>query len=687
MVATARNDDHGGNLLRRMQVFVDAWINQAKRHQLASELILVEWNPPQDRKRLATALRWPRDTGPCQVRIIEVPADVHARYHHASALALYQMIAKNVGIRRARGEFILATNIDIVFSDELMEYLAAHRLEKGRTYRIDRSDVMSDVPVNGTIDEQLAYCRSHVIRLCAREGTFSPTPEGFRKNALEDITGPGSGIYFGSGWFPVERWGAEEPFRWIADEAEIILSRTPPGSGVLELDLEEGPGIERNAPVLQVLDEAGSLVAEWIVQGRSKLELVLPPAQSSGKQSFRLRVGGGGSPLADDPRILNFRVFRCDWAEFHALADRPVPALSLIRQSRPMLTRFLAAWRASHGFVSLLLRSPGILRRAIRLLAKRGADVFEAGMEYRLGQGWHELENAGGERFRWISQDAQLAVRVTDVRRSLALIVEPGPELGFQPFTLLIRDASGEVIGRAPVSGMTYVDVALPMRPGTLATLVFTAEGGGIRVGDDPRLLSIRVHACGGGVQTVQANGSLQHTAPRFWIALNVGSVPGQVKWAEVLEKWRTQIASLGKPAFLHMNACGDFTLMARENWHNLRGYPELDLFSMHLDSLLCCAAHHAGVLETMLLEPFRIYHVEHGIGSGWTPEGETQLYERLTRKGIQSVSYDEVVWSIAQMRGLRAPLIFNLDDWGCAKTAFNEICPTSVPCASGIGR
>ena len=33
VVATARNDNHGGNLLGRMQVFVEAWINQAKRHK------------------------------------------------------------------------------------------------------------------------------------------------------------------------------------------------------------------------------------------------------------------------------------------------------------------------------------------------------------------------------------------------------------------------------------------------------------------------------------------------------------------------------------------------------------------------------------------------------------------------------------------------------------------------------
>src|SRR5215467_3833356 len=88
LVATARNDNHGGNLLGRMQVFVTAWINQCKRHNLRAELILVEWNPPTDKPGLAEALRWPADTGPCDVRIIEVPRELHARYRHAAALPL-----------------------------------------------------------------------------------------------------------------------------------------------------------------------------------------------------------------------------------------------------------------------------------------------------------------------------------------------------------------------------------------------------------------------------------------------------------------------------------------------------------------------------------------------------------------------------------------------------------------------
>src|SRR5438270_12732264 len=137
LVVTARNDNHGGSLLSRMQAFVNGWIGQCKRHGLLSELIVVDWNPPQDRPPLMEALRWPEDTRPCDVRFIQVPLEIHSRFRHADVLPLYQMIAKNVGIRRARGQFILATNIDIIFSDELMQYLAQGRLQLGRMYRMD----------------------------------------------------------------------------------------------------------------------------------------------------------------------------------------------------------------------------------------------------------------------------------------------------------------------------------------------------------------------------------------------------------------------------------------------------------------------------------------------------------------------------------------------------------------------
>ena len=40
------------------------------------------------------------------------------------------MAAKNVGIRRSDGEFILCTNIDIIFSDKMYAFLAKENLKK-----------------------------------------------------------------------------------------------------------------------------------------------------------------------------------------------------------------------------------------------------------------------------------------------------------------------------------------------------------------------------------------------------------------------------------------------------------------------------------------------------------------------------------------------------------------------------
>ena len=58
VVATARNDDHGANLLRRVQTFLNALIAQTERRKLPLELVLVDWNPPAGRPPLAEVLQW-----------------------------------------------------------------------------------------------------------------------------------------------------------------------------------------------------------------------------------------------------------------------------------------------------------------------------------------------------------------------------------------------------------------------------------------------------------------------------------------------------------------------------------------------------------------------------------------------------------------------------------------------------
>ena len=170
IVATSRNDNHGGDLCKRMQIFIDGIVAQSKKYNFSVELILVEWNPPIDKPGLYEVLKWPRPTSPCSIRIIEVPAEVHNRYKYSSGLPLFQMIAKNAGIVRANSNFILSTNIDIIFSDELMNSLSSKTLREGNYYRANRYDVSRDVYKYNKSEDLLSACSRHTVRINHRNG-------------------------------------------------------------------------------------------------------------------------------------------------------------------------------------------------------------------------------------------------------------------------------------------------------------------------------------------------------------------------------------------------------------------------------------------------------------------------------------------------------------------------------------
>jgi hypothetical protein len=170
-VVAARNDNYGGNFLHRMQVFVNALLSLWDKHSLDAELIIVEWNPPQDRPRLKDALAWPQCLKPGTVRIIEVPSEIHHRLPNSDRMPMFEYIAKNVGIRRAKGEYVLATNPDLLFSEALVKFLASRQLSRDCFYRVDRYDVAEVVPLDLTVEKQLKFCAMHSFRVATINGT------------------------------------------------------------------------------------------------------------------------------------------------------------------------------------------------------------------------------------------------------------------------------------------------------------------------------------------------------------------------------------------------------------------------------------------------------------------------------------------------------------------------------------
>lgn len=159
-------------MLKRMRIFVRGLLEQSRRHRLQLELIIVEWNPPADRPPLRDVLPSGSSDDWLAIRYIVVPASVHDRYRCAAEVPLFQMIAKNVGIRRASAGFILCTNVDLLFSDGLMQRLATEQFREDSYYRCNRCDVPDTIEECWSLERQLQWCEANIIRRFGRDPRF-----------------------------------------------------------------------------------------------------------------------------------------------------------------------------------------------------------------------------------------------------------------------------------------------------------------------------------------------------------------------------------------------------------------------------------------------------------------------------------------------------------------------------------
>ena len=173
-VFAVHDPEYGGGLLASTQRHIDALIELANRYRLLSEIVIVEWNPRQDRARFRESLRWPDDLGHVCLRFIEVPVEIHRTLPNADRLPIFEYIAKNAGLRRARGQFLLATNPDLFYSPALIRWLARTSLSPERFYRVDRRDLSEEIPGDLSLSRQLRFCSQHVAHVHALFGSYRP---------------------------------------------------------------------------------------------------------------------------------------------------------------------------------------------------------------------------------------------------------------------------------------------------------------------------------------------------------------------------------------------------------------------------------------------------------------------------------------------------------------------------------
>lgn len=251
--------------------------------------------------------------------------------------------------------------------------------------------------------------------------------------AIPDIIPDSPDIALGRGWYPAETFAGTR-FRWASNDSEILIVALQPVRHALSLTLEPGPGVGLKPFKLQI-KEGGKELAAVDVRGKQPVRVELPPA---GPKVYKLllHVEGGGRTIANDARVLNFRVFDIS-------------------------------------------------------VERAGRDVLPPEME--LGTGWHPLEKHADSAFRWVSNDAKITVPNSDGTAHVDLDLQSGPALENKPFVLHVLQQVGKeakLLSDIQVKDRQRVEIPVPQ--GDRVELILRVDSKGHKTPGDPRELNFR---------------------------------------------------------------------------------------------------------------------------------------------------------------------------------------------------
>lgn len=185
-IITARNDNYGGEFLERLFLFQKSLSYQIEQKQIPAELVVVEWNPPENSKHLIDCIEWTKRRKYLQIRIITVPEKYHRLFPNEKGMPLLEYPGKNVGIRRAKSANIVITNPDIVFSDKLLTRMLTEELPSDILWRTDRFDYKLYPEKMAVVPEQKILREiKKQINLCYTDEGMYPVTNYFRRKLYD----------------------------------------------------------------------------------------------------------------------------------------------------------------------------------------------------------------------------------------------------------------------------------------------------------------------------------------------------------------------------------------------------------------------------------------------------------------------------------------------------------------------
>ena len=142
IVLTGRNDDHGSDFRDRLFRTLRFNRRELMARGIRHEYVFVEWAPKPGRRLLVDLMAEEvPGLGPDVLTSYIVDAEYQEALSLQPRLEYLEFMAKNVGIRRARGSYILSTNCDVYLGRHVLDAFERGDLKPRIVYRAARHDL------------------------------------------------------------------------------------------------------------------------------------------------------------------------------------------------------------------------------------------------------------------------------------------------------------------------------------------------------------------------------------------------------------------------------------------------------------------------------------------------------------------------------------------------------------------
>lgn len=138
IVVTGKNDNYGGHFDQRLELTLKYNVKKFKEAGIDAEIVFVEWNPISGTPLLSEKVATMFDNVKCYV-VEKEEHDIIAGPN--TYMTFLEFFAKNVGIRRASGDYVVCTNADVFYGNEVFDKIANTELDKNIIYRTRRDDI------------------------------------------------------------------------------------------------------------------------------------------------------------------------------------------------------------------------------------------------------------------------------------------------------------------------------------------------------------------------------------------------------------------------------------------------------------------------------------------------------------------------------------------------------------------